>query len=282
MTIAVTGSTGQLGRLVISALKEKHATSDILALARDRAKAADLGVPTAEANYTDRAALEAALRNVDTLLLISSNEIGQRASQHSTVIAAAKAAGVSRLVYTSLLHADTSPLSLAPEHFETETLLKASGLRHTILRNGWYSENYTGSIPGALAHGAFIGAAGQGLISSAARADFAAAAAEVVSTQGHDGQTYELAGDASYTLADLAAEISRQTGRDIPYKDLPEAEYAAALQQAGLPEALAKAIAGWDAGAAAGALHSQDRTLSRLIGRPTTPLSDVVAAALKA
>jgi len=282
MTIAVTGSTGQLGRLVIAALKQKLAPSNIVALARSTAKAADLGVTVREADYGSVATIETALQGVDTLLLISSSELGQRAEQHRNVIRAAQAAGVSRIVYTSLLRADTSTLSLAPEHVETEVALKQSGLRHTILRNGWYTENYTGSIPAALANGAFIGSAGNGRISSAARADYAQAAAEVVTGEGHDGKVYELSGDESYTLADLAAEISRQTGKDIPYTDLPEADYAAILTKVGLPEGIAQAIASWDVAASQGALYDEGRTLSALIGRPTTPLGDVVAQALTA
>lgn len=282
MTIAVTGSSGQLGRLAIAALKQKVAAADIIALARSAAKAADLGVTVREADYGSPDTIKAALQGVDTLLMISSSEVGQRAAQHRNVISAAQAAGVGRIVYTSLLHADTSPLSLAVEHRDTEAALVQSGLRNTILRNGWYSENYTGSVPAALANGTFVGSAGEGRISSAARADYAAAAAEVVTSEGHDGKVYELAGNESYTLADLAAEISRQTGKNIPYKDLPEADYAAILKGAGLPEAVAGAIASWDVGASQGALYSEDRTLSALIGRPTTPLADVVAAALKA
>ena len=281
MTIAVTGSTGQLGRLVIAALKKKVPASEIVALARNAAKAADLGVTVREADYGSVERLKAALQGVDTLLLISSSEVGQRAAQHRNVIQAARAAGVSRIVYTSLLHADTSPLSLADEHRDTEAALKASGLRYTILRNGWYTENYTGSIPAALANGAFVGSAGDGRISSASRADYAQAAAEVVTGEDHDGKVYELAGDSSYTLADLAAELSRQTGKDIPYKDLPEAEYAGILKSVGLPEGLAKAIASWDVGASQGALHDEDKTLSTLIGRPTLSLGDAVAQALR-
>ena len=166
------------------------------------------------------------------------------------------------------------------EHRDTESALKAAGIPFTILRNGWYTENYTGSIAGALAGGAFIGSAGEGRISSAARADYAEAAAVVLTSTGHDGKTYELAGDAPYTLSDLAAEISRQSGKVIPYKNLPEADYAAALTGFGMPAWLAQAIAGWDVSASQGALFDDGRQLSRLIGRPTTPLSAVVAAAL--
>ena len=188
MTIAVTGATGQLGRIVIEKLKGQ--TEDqIIALVRSPEKAADLGVEARRADYEDAASLEAALKGVDTLLLISSSEVGKRATQHHNVIEAAKNNGVKRIVYTSLLRADTSPLSLAAEHAETEKELKASGIPHTILRNGWYTENYTGSLEGAVAAGTLIGSAGEGRISSAARADYADAAVAALTTKGHDGKT---------------------------------------------------------------------------------------------
>ncbi len=282
MTIAVSGSTGHLGRLVIDALQKKAHGATIVALARSPEKAEIPGVELRKADYSAPDTLGPALRGVDTLLLISSNEVGQRAVQHRAVIAAARAAGVRRIVYTSLLHADTSILDLADEHRDTERALKESGFVFTILRNGWYTENYTGSVPAAVANGAFVGSAGNGRISSAARADYAEAAAEVLLSDGHDGKTYELAGDDSYTLADLAAEISRQTGRDIPYRDLPQADYAGILRGAGLPDGLAAAVAGWDAAAAQGALQSDDKRLFALIGRPTTPMRDTAAAALAA
>ncbi|MFY9510226.1 MAG: NAD(P)H-binding protein, partial [Rubrivivax sp.] len=182
MTIAITGATGQLGRLIVARLKTLAPTLPLLALVRTPAKAAELGIAAREADYARPATLATALAGVDTLLLISSSEVGQRAVQHRNVIDAAKAAGVQRIVYTSLLRADGSPLSLAQEHRETEAMLKAAGIAHTVLRNGWYTENYSGSIPGALAGGAFIGSAGEGRIASAARADYAEAAAVVLTT----------------------------------------------------------------------------------------------------
>lgn len=279
MTIAITGATGHLGRLIIQGLKRQGRT-DLVGLVRDPAKAADLAIPTRIADYDRPQTLGAALDGVDTLMLVSGSEIGKRAVQHRNVIDAAKAAGVGRIVYTSLLNADRSPLSLAEEHRQTEAMLKDSGLAVTVLRNGWYAENYTGSIPAALANGAFHGSAGQGRIAAAARADYATAAVAVLTTPGHDGSVYELAGSPAWTLADLAAEISRQSGRDIPYVDLPQADYAKALEDAGLPAGLAAAYAGFDAGAAQGALDGDGATLARLIGRPSTPLADSVKTAL--
>lgn len=278
--IAVTGATGQLGQLVISHLKMRIATAQIIALARDTAKAAGLDVEVRPFDYTQADNLAASLAGVDTLLLISSNEIGQRVAQHQNVIAAAQQAGVKRLVYTSLLHADRSILNLAPEHLATEQALQASGLNYTILRNGWYSENYTAAVPAALANRAFYGSAGQGKISSASRNDYAQAAAIVITSEDHDRQTYELAGDHAYTLSELAAEISQQTGEDIPYVDIPPADYAKALKQAGVPDLFAECLAQWDLDASQGALWSDNRTLSQLLGRPTTSLHDAVKAAL--
>ena len=280
--IGVTGATGQLGRLVVNGLKRRVPASEIVALVRAPARAGDLGVAVREADYSRPETLARALEGIETLLLISSNEVGRRAAQHHSVIEAAKNAGVKWIVYTSLLHADRSPLGLVDEHLETEVELKASGIPVTILRNGWYTENYTASVPGAVAGGAFIGSAGKGRISSAARADYADAAVAVLIGEGHQGKTYELAGDQAYTLDDLAAEITRQTGKNIPYNDLPEADYAAALAGFGLPVPVAQAYASFDVGASHDALFDNGRVLSKLIGRPTTPLSVSVAAALKA
>ena len=282
MSIAVTGATGQLGRIVIENLKQRTATSSILALVRKPEQAEALGVAARAFDYSKTETLDAALSGVETLLLISSSEIGQRAAQHANVIAAAKRAGIKRIVYTSVLHADSSVLPLADEHRATEATLKASGLSYTLLRNGWYTENYTGFAGVALANGALFGSAGEGRISSATREDLAEAAAVVLTADGHENTTYELAGDTSWTLADLAAEISKQTGKHIPYRNLPEADYAAALEGVGLPKDLAAALASYDVSASQGALYANERALAELIGRPTTPLAISVERALKA
>lgn len=282
MTIAITGATGQLGQLVINKLKERVSGDNIVALVRSTQKASNLDVVAREADYDKPDTLNSALAGVDILLLISGSEVGKRAAQHHNVIEAAKQAGVKWIIYTSILHADTSKISLAEEHRATEAELKNAGIPFTFLRNGWYTENYTGSIPGAIAGGAFIGSAGEGKISSAARADYANAAVAVLTSEGHQGKTYELAGDEAWTLSDLASEISRQTGKNIPYVNMPEADYATALVSFGLPEGLAHAIAGWDVAASEGALFDDSRQLSKLIGRPTTPLAATVSEALQA
>ncbi|MGX9427091.1 MULTISPECIES: SDR family oxidoreductase [Bradyrhizobium] len=282
--IAITGVTGQLGRLVIAELLRIAPGAHLVGIVRDPVAAKDLaerGVELRTANYEDPAALKAALTGADKVLLISSSEIGQRVRQHGHVIDAAKATGVKLLAYTSILHADTSPLALAEEHRKTEALIRASGVPFVFLRNGWYTENYTGNIAAAVEHGAVLGAAGQGRISLAARADYAAAATAVLASRDNQaGQIYELAGDNGYTLADYAAEIARQSGKPVVYKDLPEADYKAALVSIGLPEAFAVLLADSDAKAANGALYDASRQLNALIGRPTTPLAESVSAAL--
>lgn len=282
MTIAVTGAAGQLGQIVVSKLRSKFPSDQILALVRDPSKASSLGVAARAFDYTKPEDLLPALEGVQTLLLISSSEIGQRALQHENVINAAKQAGVGRIVYTSVLNAPGSQLSLAEEHRVSEGLLMASGLTYTILRNGWYTENYLRSLESALEHGAIIGSVGDGKIASATREDFAEVAAVVLVEQGHDNAIYELAGDRAWTQAGLAAEVSRQTGKTVVYNDLPEAEYAKVLEGMHLPPSIAASVASWDAAAAKGALFSEDKTLSKLIGRPTTALEQAVREALKA
>ncbi|QNQ18763.1 SDR family oxidoreductase [Kosakonia sp. SMBL-WEM22] len=277
--IALTGATGQLGQFVVDALLKTVPAKEIVAIVRNPAKAEALrkqGLIVRQGDYNDQAALTHALAGVEKLLLISSSEVGQRAAQHRNVINAAKAAGVKFIAYTSLLHADTSPLGLHVEHVETEKLLAESGIPFALLRNGWYSENYLASAPAALAHGVFLGAAGEGKIASATRADYAAAAARVISEEGHAGKVYELAGDSGWTLNELAALLSEASGKKVVYQNLSEADFAAALKGAGLPDGLAEMLADSDIGASKGGLFDDSQTLSKLIGRPTTSIADSV------
>ena len=277
--IAITGATGQLGQHVIETLLKTVPASQIVAIVRNPAKATALsqqGITVRQADYSDEAAFTTALQGIDKLLLISSSEVGQRAPQHRNVINAAKAAHVKFIAYTSLLHADTSPLGLADEHVATEKMLAESGIAYALLRNGWYTENYLASAPAALEHGVFIGAAGEGKIASATRADYAAAAARVISEDGHAGKIYELAGDAGWTLSQLAAELAKQSGKKVVYQNLSEADFAAALKGVGLPAGLADMLADSDVGASKGGLFDDSHTLSKLIGRPTTSLADSV------
>lgn len=281
--IGVTGASGQLGRQVIEQLLESVPGTGIVALVRDPAAVQDLqaaGVQTRQADYDRPATLAAALAGVDKLLLISSNAIGRRTDQHRAVIEAARQAGVKLIAYTSILHADSSPLPLAVEHRETEALLRDSGIDHVLLRNGWYTENYLASVPAALQHGVLLGAAGNGRIASAARADYAQAAAAVLTREGQAGKVHELAGDEAYTLAGFAEALASASGKPVKYQDLAPAAFEAALLEAGLPQGLAALLAESDAGAARGGLFDEGRQLSRLIGRPTTPLAKLIGAAL--
>jgi NAD(P)H dehydrogenase (quinone) len=281
--IAITGATGQLGQLAIASLLKRVPAQEIIAIARNPGKAKNLtalGVQVRQADYTQPVQWEAALAGVEKLLLISANDIGQRTAQHATVIKAAKRASVKLLVYTSILHAETSAIALAAEHRETEAAIRASGMPFVILRNGWYTENHTAGLKAALSMGAVHGCAGDGRFSTASRADFAAAAAAVLTANGHAGQVYELAGDTAYTLAQYASEVSRQTGKAIGYVNLPEADFKKALLGAGLPEPIAELLANADTAASKGALFDDGHQLSKLIGRPTTPLSVSMKAAL--
>ncbi|EMQ4857042.1 SDR family oxidoreductase [Morganella morganii] len=281
--IAITGATGLLGQHVIENLLQTVPAGQIVAIVRNPAKGASLsrkGISVRQADYNDEASLIRALQGVEKLLLISSSEIGQRVTQHRNVINAAKSANVKFIAYTSLLHADTSPLGLHTEHVETEKMLADSGILYTLLRNGWYTENYLASVPAALEHGVFIGAAGDGKIASAARADYAAAAARVISEDGHAGKVYELAGDEAWTLSDLAKELTEQSGKNVVYQNLSQADFVAALKNAGLPDELSEMLADSDVGASGGGLFDDSHTLSKLIGRPTITLAESIKSIL--
>ncbi len=281
--IGVTGASGQLGLLVIEELLGKIPPKQVVALVRDPAKVSDLaarGVQVREADYNRPETLNTALTGIDKLLLISSSEVGQRAPQHRNVIDAAKQANVRLLAYTSILHADTSSLGLAAEHQQTEAAIKAAGLPAVILRNSWYSENYLAAVPVALEHGVVLGSAGDGRIASAPRADYAAAAAAVLLAENQAGRIYELAGDTSYTLSELAAMIAEHSGKAVQYQNLPEEAYKGALMEAGFPEPFAALLADSDVGASKGGLFDDSHQLSQLIGRSTVPMSDSVKAVI--
>ena len=284
MSIVVTGATGHLGRLAVEALMERGVpVADVVATGRRTETLADLaerGVVVRTADYDDEASLEEALAGADRLLLVSGSEVGQRVRQHGNAIAAARAAGVGFIAYTSIAHADTSTLLLAEEHRATEQLLTEAGVPHALLRNSWYTENYTAQLPVYLEHG-IAGAAGDGAVSAATRADYAAAAAAVVATDGHAGAVYELGG-APFTMTQLAQVVSSATGRTVTYTDLPVEQYQRVLVAAGLPEPAAAVFADGDRGVAAGELLVEGDDLARLLGRAPTSLPEAVAAAVAA
>ena len=288
-TLFVTGATGALGTLVIDALLETVPASSIRAGVRDldkHEKAAAAfrarGIEARAADYTRPETLERAFRGVDRLLLVSSSENGQRKVQHRNVIEAARGAGVKLIAYTSILHADTTPLMLAEEHRDAEAALRESGVPSVLLRNGWYTEVYTWRLPAALAHGVLAGAAGDGRISSAARADYARAAATVLTGDDHVGRIYELAGDASFTLAELAAVVREASGKPMVYQDMSPEAFRSAAIKAGLPEVVATIVSDTDAGVAKGALFEDGGALRRLIGRPTTPFRQTITEFVRA
>ncbi|QCQ17442.1 NmrA family NAD(P)-binding protein [Microbacterium sp. RG1] len=284
MTVLVTAASGHLGRLIVESLLARGvAASDVVAGSRSLDKVADLaerGVRTAVVDYDAPETLDAAFAGIDRVVLVSGSEVGKRLAQHQAVIDAAVAAKVGGLVYTSLYHATTSPLPLAAEHVATEEALAASGLPHTILRNNWYIENYAQDVARAAESGVIAAAVADGKVAAAARADFAEAAAVVATDDAYLGRVLELAGDVAFGYADLAAAAAEIHGRDVTYVALSEEHLLEALRGAGLDEGTAGFVAALDAGIAAGALDSQDRTLSQLIGRPTTSLVEGLRAAL--
>lgn len=280
----ITGASGQLGRLVLEHLRRLDPDADITAMVRTQQAAEELApfrVTTRIGDYTDPASLDAALIGIDRLLLISSSVLGQRAAHHKNVIDAAARAKVSFIAYTSILRADTSELSLAAEHLATENMLRDAGLPFAILRNGWYLENDTEMLAPAVAHGAIIGSAGDGRLSSASRSNYAEAAALVMLHGAPAGTVYELAGDETFTLTQLAATVSLRTGKTVEYRNMSEVEYRGALLGMGLPDSVATMLAETSAGTAKGALEDHGRVLSRLIGHPTTSLADAVAAVVQ-
>lgn len=281
-TLAVTGATGHLGRLAVEALLERGvAAADVVALGRDITRLDDLaarGVQVRRADYDDAASLASALAGVDRVLLVSGTEFGRRVAQHTAVIEAARDAGAELLVYTSSPNADTASYSIAQEHRGTEEVLASSGVPHVVLRNGWYLENYTAQLPVYLEHG-IVGAAGDGRIAAAARAELAEAAAVVLTGEGYAGQVLDLGGPA-FTLAELAAEVSAASGRDVTYTDLPQERLVEVLVGAGVPAPMAGALADSDADAANGALFLEPTDLEKLLGRPATTMPEAVRAAL--
>jgi NAD(P)H dehydrogenase (quinone) len=282
--IVVTGASGALGQLVVEGLLEKVPAAHIVAAVRDPAKVAHLaarGVQVRRADYEDAASLDAALAGAERVLLVSANVVGKRVAQHRAVIDAAKRAGVKLLAYTSILRADSSPLRLAEEHVATEAAIRDSGLTYSLLRNGWYFENFSGRIAGAAQRGDMVGSAGEGRISAAARADYAAAAVAVLTAPAPQ-QLYELAGSSSFTLAELTAEAARQAGKQAVYRELPQAEFAGVLAGVGVPAPWPELLADSDAGSARGALFDDGKALEQLIGRPTRSVAQAVQAALAA
>ena len=284
MSIVVTGASGQLGRLTIAHLLERGVPADeITATTRAVERLKDLaekGVDVRAADYTDPASLRAAFRGADRVLLVSGHPGPDRLSEHRNAIEAARAAGVGLLAYTSVVNADTSDMLIADDHAATEALIADSGLAFVFLRNSWYHENYTARIPAFLQHGAVIGGGGDGRVSGAGRTDYALAAAEVLAGQGHENHIYELGGDPAYTLAELAAEITRQSGTEVRYQDVSETAHVRALADAGLPQPIAQLLADADQGIRRDELYTGSGDLARLIGRPTTPLATAIAAAL--
>lgn len=284
-TILVTGATGALGSQIVQSLLQKAPQAKVIAGARKQEKAAALVAQGAQfrlLDYDRPETIEAALKGVTRVVLVSGTDVGRRVPQHKAVIDAAKRAGVKLLGYTSILRATESPLLLAQEHRGTEEVLAASGLPHILLRHGWYTENSTATAPLSVKFGVVQSCAGEGRYSTATRQDYAEGDATLILRDGHaPAQAYELAGSTSWSKGDYAALLSRISGKPVAYQPMSQADFAAALVAAGLPELVAKIISDSDAGAANGWLQDDSRTLEKVIGRATTPLEQVVEQTLK-
>lgn len=270
--IAVTGVTGNLGRVVVDDLLTRIPASEVVALARDPRKAADLaerGVDVRAGDYDDPASLRAAFAGVDVLLLVSSPDLtpGVRPVQHGNAIDAAKAAGVGRIVYTSAIGAQDGPGFLA-DHTVTEGLLRDSGVPHTLLRNTFYAEALVNpGLREAVAAGELLGADGGRPVNFATIRDLGLAASAVLTGDGHAGTVHELRGPL-WTLADLAATVGEVSGTSVAYRAVPSAE----LGGAGFVHDLI----------ASGLFAEPSTDLEKLLGRPATNLRDAVSAALTA
>lgn len=283
MRIAICGAAGNMGQHVITQLLKRTAASDIVVIARhaqtgNRIESDEIEVR--HADYLEISSLQQAFADIDKVLLISSSEVGTLAEPHFNVIAAAQLVGIRHFVYTSLLHADSSGVAFAKEHLLTEQALFKSGLTYTILRNGWYTENYISNLKAAIEQCTLVGAAGEGKIASALMCEYAEAAAIVLTTPAHENKVYELAGDQAYTLTDLAAEVSRQTGINVVYVNLDEPDYRERLIHLGIQPATANLLVNADMGAANGALFDDSGTLQQLLGRKTVSLEQAVQIAL--
>jgi NAD(P)H dehydrogenase (quinone) len=287
MSIVITGASGHLGRLVVEQLLAAGTPpAQIVATGRDIAKLTDLaqsGVTVRRADFADPSTLDEAFAGAEAMVLVSTTTVGERFDNARNAIDAARRAGVSRIVYTSILNAATAQMSLADAHRRTEEYLRDSGSPFVILRNGWYLENYTDQLPMITRYHALLGSARDGRVSAAGRHDLAAAAAAVLTQDGHLGATYELGG-TPFTLTELAATFSDVLGTQIDYRDMPVADYIAALTGAGLPPEMAAAVADADAGLARGELFTDSGDLAKLIGRPTITAHEAVvnAAAVEA
>jgi NAD(P)H dehydrogenase (quinone) len=276
MTILITGATGHLGTLVIDSLLAKGVPAEQIRAGARRPQLVT-AVPAVHLDYEDPSSVAAAMEGVERVLLISASVPGNRAALHKTVIDAAAAAGVKQLVYTSAPAATTSALILAPEHKATEELIAASGVPATILRNGWYTENYLSTLEQAK-NGEIVTSAGEGQVSSASRKDYADAAATVLTELGHEGKLYELSGDTAWNFDEFAAVASGILGTPVVHRSVSPDEHAALLAGFGLDEGTVAFLVGLDGNIRDGLLGHTPGDLSRLIGRPTTPLAEGLAS----
>ncbi|MDF2389207.1 SDR family oxidoreductase [Nostoc ellipsosporum NOK] len=286
-TLLVTGASGKLGRAVVNHLLDTFnvPAERIIATTRTPANLGDLaarGVTVRQADFDDAASMAKAFKGADRLLVISTDELaiqGKRREQQVAAVTAASKAGVAHLLYTSLPNPEPgSAVLFAPDHYDTEQAIKASGVPYTIFRNGWYAENLFMSAPQILASGRWYSSAGEGRISYCARDDMAAAIAGGLASGASESKTYTLTGPQAYTTAEVAALITEVTGKPIEVVQLSDEALTEGIKAAGLPEPIARVLVSFDTAARAGDLGMVTDAVEKLSGRKPTTLKQFLEA----
>ena len=270
----VTGAAGHLGKAVINHLLTTYnvPANKIIAATRDVSKIADLaakGVHVRSADFDHQENLVTAFEGATRLLLISTDamEPGKREVQHLKAVSAAEMAGVSHIVYTSIIKAATSAVSFASDHVNTEKFIAAAKIKgHTILRNNWYFENLFFSIPNALKSGTQYSAAGQSKIAHIARDDLARAAAAALASDKNERATYELSGGREYTTDQIAALVSKATSKPLAVVHVPVEGLVQGMLSHGLPEGMARMFASFDDAIAKGGMSGTAVDFKKLTG----------------
>jgi NAD(P)H dehydrogenase (quinone) len=280
--ILVTGATGPLGNGVVEFLLKKTPASDIAVLVRDRAKAEVLkarGVEIRQGDYNDYSSLVKAFTGIDQLYFVSGNDIVNRSAQQANVVRAAKEAGIKHALYTSFQRkneTDSSPIALvAKAHLETESALKASGIPYTILKHTLYADILPLFIGDkVLETGVIFQPAGDGKVAFVLRADMAEAAANILTSKGHENKVYEISGGRAWSYQDVAEIISEVSGKPINYVSPTQEVFRQELSKAGVPDQYINLFAGFNEGIRQGEFDHTDPTLEKLLGRKPTSVKE--------
>ncbi len=278
--ILITGATGHFGQATIQSLLTKGIPpSEITAFVRSTTKAENLhklGITIKEGDYTNTSSLAEAMKGIDKLLLISSNDLNDRVGQHTNVINEAKKAGVKHIIYTSAFRkneTDTSPIAaIAGQHIESERLIKASGIPYTIMLNSLYADVLPMFMGDKVIESGIFLPAGEGKTSYTTRQDMAEAAANILVTTGHEGKEYVIANHDNISLDEVAATLSEISGQSVPYLNPSKEFYIETVTKAGLPPEYAGMFAGFSQAIEQGEFETSRTDLEQLLGRTPTSL----------